>query len=110
MVNVRTAALAGGVLTVLATNVVAQENTGFIWEGEIELGNESVVSSDTAGNKISNTYLTINLDAEWELSDTVLAFGGLTLESLTDPTDDRAFEDTGAYVRVLGLQFAVARL
>lgn len=107
MVNLRTAALAGGVLTVLATNVVAQDSTGFSWEGEIELGNESVISSDMAGNKISNTFLTINLDAEWELSDTVLAFGGLTLESLTDPTDDRAFKDMGAYVRVLGLQFAV---
>lgn len=106
MVTTRIAALAGGVFALLAAPVVAQDSR-FTWEGEIELGNESVLSSNGAGNKISNTYLAINLDGEWLISDTVLMFGGVTLESLSDPASSRAFKDMGAYIRVLGLQFAV---
>ena len=94
-------------ILLVATQVTAQDTSRFQWEGEIELGNESVLSSTAAANEISNTYLTLNLDGEYAISETVSVFGGLTLESLTDPAADRAFKDMGLYVRVLGLSFAV---
>ncbi|MFT5341402.1 MAG: hypothetical protein ACI9BH_000612, partial [Paracoccaceae bacterium] len=108
MTRLWTTVLASSVPILLAaTHVVAQDASGFLWEGEIELGNESSVSSNVSGNKITDTYLTFYLDGEYAFSDSVSVFGGLTLESLTDPAANRAFEDMGAYVRVLGLSFAI---
>jgi len=48
------------------------------------------------------------VDAVFEaaLTDRISAFGALTLESITDAADDRAFDDLGLYVGELGLRFA----
>ncbi len=104
----RTLAFSSSFAMLTAAPVLAQDGTSqFEWEGEIEIGNESVFHSDVAGNEISNTYATISLGATYRFGPGIAAFGTLTAESLTDPVSDRAFKDMGIYVEELGLQFAV---
>lgn len=86
------------------TAALAQD-AGFSWEGELEIGNESVFDSNVAGNEISNTYLELSLGAAYRWDNGVEVFTALKAESLTDPVADRAFEDIGLYVEELGLSF-----
>ena len=54
-----TAALALGAPFLLCVpGAMAQEASRFTWEGELEIGNDSVVDSNTPGNEISDTYAT----------------------------------------------------
>lgn len=87
------------------SGAMAQEASRFTWEGELEIGNDSVVDSNTPGNELSDTYATGELNAAYALTDSVSVFGGLTFESMTDATDDRVFGDMGLYIHELGLQF-----
>jgi len=101
-----TAALALGAPFLLCVpGAMAQEASRFTWEGELEIGNDSVVDSNTPGNEISDTYATGEVNAAYALTDSVAIFGGLTWESMTGATDDRAFGDMGLYIHELGLQF-----
>ena len=77
------------------------------WEGEIEVGVESVLSSDAPGNELSDAFLNVEISGSYAFSDRVFVFGTLAAESVLDPTDDRAFEDIGIYVKELGLSFAL---
>lgn len=91
--------LAGG------TAAFAQE-TGFTWEGSLEVGVDSTVDSDDPDAQVSDTYLSFEAAFEVALTDRIGVFGGLTLESVTGAEDDRAFEDLGLYVNELGLRFS----
>ncbi|MBM1311359.1 hypothetical protein JQT66_14030 [Sulfitobacter mediterraneus] len=77
------------------------------WEGEIEVGVESVLSSDAPGNELSDAFLNVEISGSYAFSDRVFVFGTLAAESVLDPTEDRAFEDIGIYVKELGLSFAL---
>ena len=96
--GVMTLALAG------ATTLHAQD-AGFTWEGELEVGVDSTVRSDDPTAEITDTYLTLELAFEAAISDRITAFGGLTLESVTDATANRTFDDLGLYFAELGLRF-----
>ncbi len=82
----------------------AQE-AGFSWEGSLEVGVDSTVRADDPAAEITDTYLTLEAAFEAALSDRISAFGGLTLESATDPEDDRTFDDLGLYISELGLRY-----
>lgn len=88
-----------------ATAVSAQETSRFTYEIETEIGVDSVISSDDPTAEISDTFLSTAVALGFEVTDTVSAFAGLTLESVLDPTDDRAFKDIGLYVDSIGLSF-----
>jgi hypothetical protein len=100
-----TAALAISAPVLLWANAALAE--GFSWEGEIEIGNEQVISSDIAGNEIRDTYAIITATGTYTFGSGVEIFSTLTAESITDATDDRAFEDLGLYVEELGVSFGI---
>ena len=91
--------LAGG------TSLAAQE-AGLTWEGSIEVGVESTVRADDPSAEVTEAYISAEVGFEATLTDRITAFGGLTLETLTDAEVDRMFEDMGLYVSELGLRFA----
>ena len=91
--------LAGG------TAAFAQDSR-FTWEGSLEVGVDSTVDADDSSAELSDTYLTLEAAFEAALTDRISVFGELTLESVTDAEDDRAFEDLGLYLNQLGLRFA----
>lgn len=104
--TVRTnAALALSVPVVLCANTALAD--GFTWEGEIEIGNEQVISSDVAANEIRNTYAIITATGTYTFGNGMAIFSTLTGESVTDPTVDRTFEDMGLYVEELGFSFDI---
>jgi hypothetical protein len=78
---------------------------GFSWEGEIEIGNEQVVSSDAAANEIRNTYAIIELGGSYAFDTGTEIFTNIIAESLTGATSDRTFDDMGAYIDELGVRF-----
>jgi len=86
------------------TSVTAQE-AAFTWEGEVEVGVDSTVRADDPANEVTDAYISAEVAFEAAITDRITAFGGLTLESVTDAEDDRAFEDMGLYVSELGLRF-----
>ncbi|WP_108830016.1 porin [Ascidiaceihabitans donghaensis] len=88
----------------LATSVLAQD-TGFEWEGEIEIGVDSTVSADDPAAEITDTYVSAELEFEAAIAAHFSVFGGLTLESVLDATDDRTFDDLGLYFSTLGLRY-----
>lgn len=79
----------------------------FTWDGEVELGVDSVVNSDVAADELSDFYGTLELNAEFALNDNFSVFGGITGESMTDPTGDRVLGDLGFYFHELGLRYAI---
>lgn len=100
------AALAfGAPFALCATSAHAE----FTWEGEIEIGNEQVISSDTAANEIRDTYLIVTATGSYSFRNGVALFSTLTAESVTDASDDRTFEDMGLYVEELGLSFGIGQ-
>jgi hypothetical protein len=94
-----------GLALVGGTSVTAQE-TGFTWEGSVEVGIDSTVQADDSAAEVTDTFLSFEAAFESALSDHITAFGGLAFESVTDATDNRAFDDLGLYVSELGLRFA----
>ena len=101
------ALLAGASLQALATTAVAEDGPGFVWEGEIEIGNDQVVSSNTPGNEIRDTYASFYLSGAYTFGSGIRIFGALTAESLTGATMDRTFDDMGVYVEELNISFPV---
>lgn len=83
---------------------LAQE-AGFTWGGSLEVGVDSTVSADDPASEVTDTYLSIDAAFEAAITDRIGAFGGLTLESVSDPVDTRAFDDMGLYISELGLRF-----
>ena len=89
----------------LVAGAAAAQDTGFTWEGSLEVGVDSTVSSDDPAGEITDTYGILEAAFQAAVAERVTLFGGLTLESVTDPEATRSFEDMGLYVSELGLQF-----
>ncbi|WP_295508361.1 hypothetical protein [uncultured Sulfitobacter sp.] len=87
-----------------STSAVAQDS-GFEWEGSIEIGVDSTLSSDDPTAELTDAYILIEAAFEAALTDRIKAFGGLTFESVSDPVASRQFGDLGLYVSELGLRF-----
>lgn len=100
-----TAALALSAPVLLCANAALAQ--GFSWEGEIEIGNEQVISSDNAANEIRDTYAIITATGTYTFGNSIEIFSTLTAESVTDASADRSFDDMGAYIEELGLSFAI---
>ncbi|WP_324752047.1 porin [Roseovarius sp. Pro17] len=93
-------------LAVTGGTAALAQDARFTWEGSLEIGVDSTVRADDSAAELTDTYLTLEAAIEAALTDRISLFGGLTLESMTDPTDDRAFEDLGLYVSEFGFRFA----
>ena len=93
----------GAFLLASAATVQAEGHSPFSWEAEIEIGVENTFKSDNPTAEVTNAFLTTEVAVEYKVTDIVSLFAGLTLESVTDPTDDRAFEDMGLYVDEIGI-------
>ncbi|MCV2894247.1 porin [Lentibacter sp. XHP0401] len=106
----RTIKTAGSTCALLlaSTAAFAEGSTGFSWEGELELGVDSVVSSDVA-SELTDVYGVADFALEYSFSNNVRLFAGFTIESVLDPVDDRVFEDVGAYIGELGIAFNLGR-
>ena len=102
--TILTAGLYGLALT--GGTAVYAQNAGFVWGGSIEVGVDSTVNATDPAAELTDTYVTVDAAFEAALTDRISAFGALTLESITDAADDRAFDDLGLYVGELGLRFA----
>jgi hypothetical protein len=100
--------IAAGVysLALAAGTSVAAQDARFTWEGSLEVGVDSTVRADDPAAEVTDTYHSLEAAFEAALTDRISAFGALTLESVTDADDDRAFEDLGLYVGELGLRFS----
>lgn len=97
------AASASAILLGCAAGAQAEGDPRFIYEAEIEIGVDSVVSSDDPLGEVTNAFASAEVAIEYAVTDVVSVFAGLTLESITDPTDNRAFEDMGLYISDLGV-------
>lgn len=80
---------------------------GFSWEAEIEIGNDSVLSSDDPSQEIRDTFATITAYGAYTFANDVEIFATITAESVTDPTEDRTFDDMGVYIEELGVSFDI---
>ena len=98
----------GSLMLANGQSALAEDSGPFSWEAEIEIGVDSTVDSTDPTAELTDLYLTAEGAFEAALGGGVSAFGGLTLESVTGATDDRAFEDIGLYVNELGLRFSFA--
>lgn len=81
---------------------VDETNSRFVWEGQIEIGYESVFDSTVAANEGDVAYATGELVGEFALSENLAIFGGLTFEEVEDPAGATGY---GFYIHELGLQF-----
>lgn len=97
------AASASAILLGCAAGAQAEGDPRFIYEAEIEIGVDSVVSSDDPLGEVTNAFATAEVAVEYAVTQVVSVFAALTLESVTDPMDDRAFEDMGLYISDLGV-------
>ncbi|MEQ3672963.1 hypothetical protein [Pseudophaeobacter sp.] len=74
------AALAFSAPLLLCANAAAAEQ-GFTWEGEIEIGNEQVVSSDVPANEIRNTYAIITATGTYTFGNGMAILGSMSKSS-----------------------------
>ena len=103
-----TRALATSVPCLLCAQILAAEETSrFIWEGEIEIGFQSIFDSDVAANEVDDPYIIGEFAAEYALTDTVALFGGLTFEEMNGP--DSGINDVGLYIHELGATFSAGQ-
>ncbi|MDF1855290.1 porin [Pseudooceanicola sp.] len=94
-------------LVLASTAAKAESSTGFTWEGALELGIDSTVSSDIPGAELSDIYGSAELTFGFAFNESLRAFAGISVESVLDPTGNRLFGDIGAYVGELGLAFSL---
>ena len=98
-----TAALAlGAPFLMCASAATAEEASRFTWEGEIEIGYESVFDSIAPANEGDTAYAVGEFAAALALTDRVSLFGGLTFEELEGAAANTGY---GLYLHELGLQF-----
>ncbi|MBR9842284.1 MAG: hypothetical protein GYB25_03935 [Rhodobacteraceae bacterium] len=100
-----TLGVAAASLSIAATSGLADPR--LTWEGSLEIGIDSTISSDVPGAEVNDLYGIVDVAAEWALSDTVTFFIAGTGESMTGATTDRAFEDLGFYLGEVGLSFGL---
>lgn len=101
------AALAAACMLASGSAAFAGDDGKFSFEAELEVSIDSVVSSDTAANEMTDTTATLNIGWGFDITDNISLFSAVTLESLTDPSSTRALEDMGLYVGELGLAFSL---
>jgi hypothetical protein len=94
-----------GAVGITGVTAASAQQIGFEWEGSVEIGVDSTVSSDDASAELTDTYVSISAAFEAALTNSIVAFGGFTLESVTDAVDSRELDDLGLYVSELGLRF-----
>lgn len=99
------AALAAACLLASGSAALADDGSRFSYEAELEFAIDSVVSSDVATDELTDTTASLNVGLGFDITDNISLFSALTLETVTDPTDSRAFEDMGLYIGELGLAF-----
>lgn len=95
-----------GGLALACAHGAQAEDSPFSWEASIEIGADSTVKSDIPADELTDVYLTVEGAFDAAIGGGLSAFGAFTLESVTGPTDDRAFEDLGLYVNELGLRYS----
>jgi hypothetical protein len=88
-----------------ATPASAQD-AAFQWESSLEIGVDSTLSADDPAAELSDSYLSLEAAFEAALTERLSLFGALTLESVTDASADRAFDDLGLYIGELGLSYS----
>lgn len=98
--------LAATGMMLVATHGYAQD-VAFEWEGEVEIGVDSVVDSDVADNEITDTYVSIELGGTLSVGERVSFFALLAAEPVTDPIEDRTFDDTGLFIKELGIALSL---
>lgn len=118
MKNNRTLALALGascaVLTAqhaFAEDIDAQDiaaatagETGFTWEGEVEIGYESVFDSNVPGNETDAAYGTAEFNGAYSFGNGVSLFVGATFEEVEDALANTGY---GFYLHELGVEFGL---
>ncbi len=92
-------------LLLLTAGAASAQESGFTWEGSLEIGLDSTLSSDDPTAEITDTYGILEAAFEAAITERITLFGGLTLESVTDPLVSRQFDDMGIYISELGLRF-----
>ncbi len=102
MRNKLNAALASSVALIAAVPMAHAQGLDFAWEGEIEVGIESVFNSNVPGNEGKDPFLTFEQVGELSFGEFFSIVGGLTLEEITGPSN--SIEDLGLYVDTLALQ------
>lgn len=88
----------------LAQTVAAD---GIEFEGDIEIGVETLMFPTDSDTDVRDVFLSIELDATAPLGTIAFGFASLALESVSDTEIDRAFDDLGLYVSELGFGFNV---
>ena len=96
--------LAASTPFLLASHAALAQGVEFSWEGEVEIGIESVLDSNVPGNEINDPFMTGELAGELAFSDSFAIFGGLTAEEMAGPGN--SLGHMGLYVHELGLQFS----
>lgn len=98
-----TAALAlGAPILLCAPSAMAQQTSRFTWDGEVEIGYESIFDSTVPANEGDSAYASGEFNAAFALSSNLSIFGGLTFEELEDAAANTGY---GFYFHELGLQF-----
>lgn len=97
------AALVSGASVLAAVSSVAAQEA-FFWEGEVEIGYESVFDSTAPGNIDDVAYGRAEVGFGYQFSNTVAVFGGLTFEEVEDPGGATGY---GFYIHELGLEFGL---
>ncbi|MFV0515018.1 MAG: hypothetical protein ACK5MY_15530 [Jhaorihella sp.] len=82
-----------------------QDSAGFSWEGEIEIGYESVFDSNVPGNETDTAYGRGEFNAAYSFGNGVAVFGGLTFEEVQDALGATGY---GFYVHELGVELGFA--
>ncbi|MEM7599651.1 MAG: hypothetical protein AAF382_18340 [Pseudomonadota bacterium] len=100
------ALLVSAFLTASATMVQAQ-GLSFSWEGELEVGVESVLDSNVPGNEVDDPFLTFEQVGELSFGENFSIIGGLTIEEMTGPSS--GIQDLGLYVDTLVFQAMTER-
>ncbi|WP_204115574.1 hypothetical protein [Shimia biformata] len=85
----------------LALGLAGASESGLSWEGEIELGNETILRSDNAAREGGAYYGIGSVDAAYSFGNGIAIFGGATVEELENGSGDTGY---GAYVHELGVE------
>lgn len=96
------AALAGTIACASAAQ--AEDRPGFVWEGSVELGFESVYSSDAPANETDTAYAKGEFLGTYSFGNGVAIFAGLTFEEVEDAAANAGY---GLYLDQLGVEFGV---
>lgn len=96
-----------GVAACLAGPAFAEDNDLWQFSGELEIGVEAITDADDPDAEVRDIFFSAEIEAAFSLSERLSVFTEFTLESVTDPEADRAFEDVGLYFGELGLAFSL---